>query len=97
MAKKSAKSPLYVKIKKKTKDIRCPKCKAQCFVTGSGWRQIPIGFGFRADKFVVDAVRYHGWVCECPKHGQIFAWHTKKVITKKPRGINRKIKEAQRR
>ena len=91
------KSPHWMKITKKTKLIRCPKCKQQMFVTGTGWRQIPIGFGFRGTSFVVDAGKYTGYYCECPRHGVVFAWHTKKLVTKKPRGINRKIKQARRR
>ncbi len=87
-------APLYTKITKGTKIIRCPKCKGQVMVDGTGWRQLPVGFGFRGDKFVVDAVRYHGYDCECPKHGRVFAWHTKKLITKEPKGIAKKLKAA---
>ena len=49
---------VYTKITKQTKDIRCPKCKEGMFVDGTGWHQLPIGFGCRNGKFVVDAVRY---------------------------------------
>ncbi len=81
----------YVKISKTTKDIRCPVCKEQMWCDGTGWRQIPIGFGCRNGKFVVDAARYYGYCCECEKHGKYFAWHTVKTITKTPERINKKI------
>ena len=87
---------LFKKIRKTTKDIRCPKCKEGCFVDGSGWYEMPLGFGSRGGKFVVDKVRLIGWSCECPKHGKVFAYYTKKLITKIPRSINAKIKKARR-
>ena len=96
--KKGTKSnPLWTKITKTTKNIRCPKCKEQVMVDGTGWRQIPIGFGFRGSRFVVDAGRYYGYECECPKHGRVFAWHTKKLITKEPKSIAKKLAKARRR
>jgi len=92
MVKKGTKAqPLMFKITKKTKDIRCPKCKEQCFIDGTGWIELPIGFGSRGGKFVVDKVKYIGYWGECPKHGKIFAYHTRKLVTKVPRGINKKI------
>lgn len=92
VAKRSRKNPLMFKITKKTKDIRCPKCKEGCSIDASGWVELPVGFGSRGGKFVVDKVRYTGWYGDCPKHGRIFAYHSKKLITKIPRGINRKLK-----
>ena len=91
---KSPKNLVLVKITKKTKDIRCPKDKSQVMVDGSGYYEVPLGFGFRGTKFVVDKVRLLGWWGECmgKSHHKVFAWHTKKVVTKTPRGINAKIK-----
>jgi len=97
MAKATRKAPLYTKITKSTKTIRCPKCKGQIDIDGRGWRQISIGMGFRRGEFVIDSAKYYGYDGECPKHGRVFAWYTKKLITKVPKGIAKKLAEAKRR
>lgn len=60
-------------------------------------KQLPIGFGFRGGKFVVDAVRakYVSGFCEGCKADGLFLLQAK-AVTKVPRKINSKIAQAER-
>lgn len=75
--------------------VRC-KCGGQVMVDAEGYHQIPIGFGFRGGKFVVDTVRQRGWFGVCLKcRHDVFAPNQKaRVATRIPRAINQKIKRA---
>lgn len=78
-------------------DVRC-KCGGQVAVEASGWRQVPIGFGFRGGKFVIDSGRYFGYFGFCMgkcRASNVFAPTGKKrLVTKTPRGINAKLEAA---
>jgi hypothetical protein len=94
------KNPIITKINRATKVIRCPVkgCKEQCFVDGTMVRNIPYGFGAGSGKyngkFVVEFIKQKGWWCECPKHGRIFAYYSVTKVTKVPRKINAKLRDA---
>jgi len=76
-------------------DFRCA-CGGQMMVDGTVTRKSPLGFGFRGTSFVIDSMKqkgYHGECLKCRKKGAWFVGKAK-VVTSKPRGINRKIELA---
>lgn len=75
--------------------VQC-KCGGQVMVDAAGYRQTPVGFGWRGDKFVVDALRQRGWFGVCLKcQRDVFAPNRKaRRVTQTPRAVNRKIKRA---
>ena len=71
-----------VKYDRKAKGAACP-CGGQLMFGGSGWRELPVGFGFRGSRFVVDKVRYYGYFGQCLQCGkQVFAFTRKRLVTK---------------
>ncbi len=78
--------------------IRGRDCNGQLMIDGDGWVQLPTGFGFRGSKFVVDGIRYPAYSGACLKCGAkgMFVRVDKKgkQVTKTPRAINRRIRDA---
>ncbi len=92
------------KCKRTNGDVRHTDCKkggkkgGAIAVTGEGHGNMRIGFGFRGSKFVVDLVRqkvYTGFCMNCHKEGQFVVEGKGRIVTKTPRSINNKIRQAQ--
>lgn len=82
----------------KNHDVRHVECgNGQLAIDGVGYQDFPLGFGFRGSAFVVDKMRvkiYKGFCMDCHKEGYFAEKGKGKMITVKPKSVNKKIKEA---
>ena len=87
---------ILVKYNKVTKDIKC-KCGGDVWVGGTATYRLPLGFGFHpgSNKFAIDSVQFKGWHGECEKcKKEVLAYTSRRVVTRTPRKLNRKIAAA---
>lgn len=54
---------------KGNKDVRHVDCGGQLAICGEGVYSMPLGFGFKGSKFVVDKAEYKGYSGFCMKCG----------------------------
>jgi hypothetical protein len=74
---------------------KCPKCKGELSYDATIKDRLPLGFGFRGSKFVIDCIARSGFRGECMDCGtKVFAVKTQRRVSVKPRGINDRIKLA---
>ena len=78
-------------------DPRCNKCNGDFATGGVQIRKIPTGFGFApgSASFQVDYIEvksYTGFCLDCGDESPVE--FSRRHVTKKPRGINRKIRAA---
>jgi len=82
-----------------TKDIRHKDCGGAIMVDGYIKHRLPLGFGFRGTKFVVDKAEYSGFSGMCLKCGTdgvfLAADKKPKLITITPRSLNKRIQTKQ--
>jgi hypothetical protein len=82
---------------KGTQDLRHVNCGGQLAIEASGTISIPLGFGFRGSKFVIDKGEYktvRGWCFKCNTKGVFVKEGRGKIVTVKPKNINKKIEHA---
>jgi hypothetical protein len=64
----------------------CPKCSGQIMYDGTARDRLPLGFGFRAGRFVIDCIERKGFVGECLEcFTKIFAVQTQRHVVKRPK------------
>jgi hypothetical protein len=75
--------------------IACPKGgHSGIAIDGYGYRDLPLGFGFRGNRFVVDCARqriYIGFCMDCQAEGDFILNRKATLKTKTPRSINRRL------
>jgi hypothetical protein len=73
----------------------CPApCSGMIAYDARYTENLPIGLGFApgSTKFQVDSIQVKGFKGQCMKCGAtVLAWKSKRHVTRRPRGINRKI------